>query len=123
MTVESGNLFANVAAAGADEDVAVLLAAGGVQIKRIVSHGQASPADFWYDQNEAEWVLVLSGAAGLLIDGEAAVRRLGPGDYLLIPAHVRHRVAWTATDSPTVWLAIHVSEDSDAALYAMLRWS
>jgi cupin 2 domain-containing protein len=123
MTLQSGNLFANASAAGADEDVTALLTAGGVRVSRIVSHGHASPDGFWYDQADAEWVLVLSGAAGLLIEGEAAVRGLGPGDYLLIPAHVRHRVEWTAPDSPTIWLAIHLPEDSDTALYAMLRWS
>ena len=122
MTLKTGNLLGNLPAAGAEEDVALLLATPGVRIMRIVSHAHASPAGFWYDQDEAEWVMVLSGAAGLLIDGEAKVRRLGPGDYVLIPAHVRHRVEWTAAGEPTVWLAVHLQEDSDSALYAMLRW-
>jgi len=29
------------------------------------------------------------------------------GDYLLIPAHKRHRVEWTKPDIETLWLAIH----------------
>jgi cupin 2 domain-containing protein len=123
VTIESGNVFANIAAAGADEDVTALLTAPAVRIARIVSHAHASPPDFWYDQRDDEWVMVLAGAAGLLIDGEDKARRLGPGDYLLIPSHVRHRVEWTAADEPTVWLAIHLPNDSDSALYAMLRWS
>ena len=84
-----------------------LLAAPGLRIERIVSTGQASPPGSWYDQDRAEWVLVLSGAAGLLLEGEAAPRVLGPGDHLLIPPHARHRVEWTDLGRPTVWLAVH----------------
>jgi cupin 2 domain-containing protein len=50
---------------------------------------------------------VLTGAAGVLFEGEAEPRVLHAGDYLLIPAHRRHRVAWTDTKRPTVWLAVH----------------
>jgi len=32
---------------------------------------------------------------------------LRPGDWVAIPAHARHRVAWTDPDQPTVWLALH----------------
>lgn len=123
MTIESGNIFANLAAVDAEEEIATLLTGPTVRIVRIVSHAHASPPEFWYDQGEDEWVMVLAGAAGLLIDGEDKARRLGPGDYLLIPAHVRHRVEWTAADEPTVWLAIHLPNDSDSALGAMLRWA
>lgn len=122
MTVRTGNLLHDIAAPGADEDVTLLLETPDVRITRIVSHAHASPPGFWYDQDEAEWVMVVSGAAGLWIDREATVRRLGPGDHVLIPAHVRHRVEWTAADQPTVWLAVHLQEGSDSALYAMLRW-
>ena len=81
-----------------------LVAASSVRIERIVSHGHASPDDFWYDQPEHEWVVVLQGAARLRFDDE--VRKLGPGDYVNIPAHRRHRVEWTTPDEPTVWLAV-----------------
>jgi cupin 2 domain-containing protein len=122
VSVTSGNLLHGIAAPGADEDVTSLLETLGVRIARIVSHGHASPPGHWYDQDDAEWVLVVSGAADLRIEGEAEPRRLDPGDYVFIPAHVRHRVEWTAPDQPTVWLAVHLQEGSDSALYAMLRW-
>jgi cupin 2 domain-containing protein len=32
-----------------------------------------------------------------------------PGDWVEIPAHVRHRVESTQADPPTVWLAVHLS--------------
>jgi cupin 2 domain-containing protein len=103
----SGNIFERIPGQAADEEFVRLVATAGVTIERIVSTGQASPPGFWYDQAWAEWVLVLSGEAGLLIEGENAARRLVPGDYLLIPAHRRHRVEWTDADGPTIWLAVH----------------
>lgn len=105
--MQINNLFADVPRSLAAEEITELLAAPGVRIERIVSNGQASPAGFWYDQEEPEWVIVLAGSAGLQFDGEAAPRRLGPGDHVHIPAHVRHRVAWTDAEKPTVWLAVH----------------
>jgi cupin 2 domain-containing protein len=122
VSVESGNILRDLPAANAAEDVSVLLSNLDVRVVRIVSHGHSSPPGFWYDQDETEWVAVLAGAAGLLIEGEFAPRRLGPGDYVLIPPHVRHRVEWTAADQPTVWLAVHLTNGSDAALQAMLSW-
>ena len=58
---------------------------------RIVSHGHASPEGFWYDQDRAEWVIVLKGSAELLFEHEGAPRLLWPGDYVHIPAHRRHQ--------------------------------
>jgi len=81
----------------------------GVRIERIVSNGQATPQGEWYDQERAEWVLLLAGSAGLLFEGQEQPQRLAPGDHLLIPAGCRHRVAWTDAAVPTVWLAVHFS--------------
>lgn len=101
-----GNLFADLPAAAPGEIFDVLAEGGGFRLLRIVSTGQASPPGEWYDQSEDEWVVVVQGAAGLTIAGQPS-RRLGPGDWLLLPAHCRHRVDWTAADQPTVWLALH----------------
>ena len=103
----SGNLFAAMLGDAAQEQVAELLRARTVRIERIVSHGQASPSGCWYDQDWAEWVMVLSGSAGLLFEGDAAPLRLARGDYVEIPAHARHRVEWTDPEAPTIWLAVH----------------
>jgi len=77
-----------------------------VRIERIVSTGHASPEGFWYDQEEAEWVVVLKGEAKLLFEGETQPVHLKPGDHVTIPAHRRHRVEWTKPNEPTVWLAV-----------------
>lgn len=99
------NLWAGLPPPGPAEDFATLAKLPGARIERIVSDGQCSPPGFWYDQEQAEWVLLVQGAARLRLEGEAAARALAPGDYLLLPAHCRHRVEWTAPR--TVWLAVH----------------
>ena len=100
------NILRQLPDARSAEIVKTLLAARGVRIERIVSFGQASPDGFWYDQAEAEWVLLLAGAARLHFADEAEPRVLGPGDYLHIAAHRRHRIEWTDPERPTVWLAV-----------------
>jgi len=106
--VTAGDLFADLPDAAREERFDSLLARPGVRIVRIVSAGQATPDGEWYDQDGDEWVVVLRGSAGILIDGEGAPRTLGAGAYLYLPAHCRHRVAWTSADEPTVWLAVHI---------------
>lgn len=106
--VMSGDLLAGVPAALNAEQILTVLHAPQVRIERIVSTGQASPPGFWYDQAQAEFVVLLAGAAGLLIAGEPEPRILRPGSYVHLPAHCRHRVQWTSAEEPTVWLAVHL---------------
>jgi cupin 2 domain-containing protein len=103
----AGNVFENAPHKPDDEQVLELLAAPNIKIERIVSTGQASPRDFWYDQNWSEWILVLAGSAGLLFEGATDPLLLEPGSYVHISAHTRHRVAWTDDKRSTIWLAIH----------------
>ena len=104
----NGNLFAGIDEEKRDEELLTTLAERpGGRIERIVSTGQASPPGFWYDQDWGEWVVLLSGAALLRFADEDEPRHLGPGDWVDIPAHCRHRVEWTDPDQPTVWLAVH----------------
>jgi len=105
--IPAGNLLTALPEASRAEVVETLLEASDWRLLRIVSAGQATAAGEWYDQDEAEWVLVLAGRAALELEGEDAPRLLGPGDWLLLPAHCRHRVAWTDDAGPTVWLALH----------------
>ncbi len=79
----------------------------GLNIKRIVSHGHASPAGFWYDRPRAEWVILLRSAARLRFEDEDAGRMLRAGDRVDIAPHRRHRVEWTDPDAPAAWLAVH----------------
>lgn len=108
------NLFADLPRTLPEELVSVLATAGGTRVERIISTGHASPEDFWYDQPEAEWVMVLSGAARLVFDDGSSSVEMQPGDHLLIPPHCRHRVAWTTPDEPTVWLTVFFPPGEDS---------
>lgn len=100
------------------ESFATLLAgAGGARVERIASRALAPPRDdappgedspgHWYDQATEEFVLLLEGAARLgFADGTE--RRLGPGDWVVLPAGCRHRVVWTDPLAVTLWLAVHL---------------
>ena len=107
MTIPTGNIMSSLPRNAAQELIVTLLATRNVRIESIVSHGHASPDGFWYDQDWAEWVIVVKGSAELLFDGESAPRVLNSGDYLEIPPHARHRVTATDPHQPTVWLAVH----------------
>ena len=91
-----------------EEIITVLEQNDTVRIERIVSDGHASPEGFWYDQDEHEWVLLVSGRAVLSIETEGGVEtvELCPGDHLLIPAHRRHRIVSTSAAGKTIWLAV-----------------
>ena len=103
--MQRGNLLALRESSNSNEEFESLLKLDGVRIERIVSQGQASPEEFWYDQPEHEWVALLTGAARIRFEYE--VIDMAPGDFVFIPAHRRHRVEWTSPKQPTVWLAIH----------------
>ncbi len=81
------------------------------RVERIVSRGHASPPDFWYDQAETEWVLLVAGRARLRFHPDR-VLELKAGDHVLIPAHARHRVEWTDPSCETVWIAVFFSPPS-----------
>lgn len=110
MTTPSGHLLHDLPVAPLPEEVFTTLARSGpVRMERIVSTGQATPEGVWYDQAWDEFVLLVSGAATLEIAG-LPPRDLAPGEWIMLPAHTRHRVARTADGQPTVWLAVHVGE-------------
>jgi len=106
--VKAANLLAGLPAAPLAKEITDVLAdAREVRIERIVSTGQVTPEGEWYDQETDEWVLVVAGAARLRIEGEERDLDLAEGDWVLLPAHCRHRVTWTRSEPPTVWLAVH----------------
>lgn len=102
----SANLFDNLPEPLREEGFDTLVESENVMIERIVSHGHTSPASGWYDQPRHEWVVVVKGKGVVGFENGDEVT-LGPGDYLAIPAHRRHRVAWTDPNQDTIWLAVH----------------
>lgn len=103
--MKHGSLFSGYVSSSSREVTDVLAHGEHSRIERIVSHGQASPPGFWYEQSEDEFVILLRGSATLAFaDGEE--HALEPGHWLLIPARCRHRVVATAVNEDTVWLAV-----------------
>lgn len=109
--MNGGNLL-DIPEPGAAEFFETLSEGRTTRIERIVSRGHASPPGFWYDQAQAEWVMVVRGKAALLFQDEPEPRILEPGDWVDIPAHVRHRVQWTDPDQETVWLAVFHDDEA-----------
>ncbi|MDO9235075.1 MAG: cupin domain-containing protein [Aquabacterium sp.] len=98
------NLFASIPSHLPAELSQTLVSSNNIRIERIVSAGHVSADGHWYDQSENEWVIVLKGEAKL--ETETGSHHLNSGDYVNIPAHTKHRVAWTTPTEETIWLAI-----------------
>ncbi len=105
--VKLDNIFSRIPSDMRDEISETLLSTEDFKLERIMSSGQATPEGGWSDQDMNEWVVLLSGSAGLLFDGEEEIFIMKSGDYVHIPAHRRHRVEWTDPEQKTVWLALH----------------
>lgn len=106
MKLQPINLFRDIPVGLNKEFVEKLIEHVSFRVERIVSRGQNSPTGFWYDQDEHEWVAVLAGKAELQIDGLEQLVTLHPGDTYHVPAHTKHRVAWTEPNHDTIWLAV-----------------
>lgn len=111
MTV-SGNLLSLPAELPMTEELTeIIFRKRGFCMERILSTGQTSPPGFWYDQAEDEWVAVLQGDASLQWE-DGSLTELHTGDWLLIPAHKKHRVECTSVNPPCIWLAIFMPVQS-----------
>ena len=102
----TGNIFSNIPNNLPEEIFETILSILILSFDIIVSKGQSSPKNFWYDQDQNEWVIVLEGKARLVFKGNETIN-LNKGDYINIPAHKKHRVEWTDPHVETIWLAIY----------------
>ncbi|MGA2026183.1 MAG: cupin domain-containing protein [Syntrophobacteraceae bacterium] len=107
--MRKGNIYSDIADLAPGEIFETLAESGKIRVERIISDSHASPEGFWYDQDQSEFVLLLQGSAALRFEGDGEVLILGPGDWVYIPAHVRHRVEWTDPKQKTVWLAVFIN--------------
>ena len=98
-------LLGEAEANSSEEILETLVSRDGVRIERIVSTGQHTPDETWYQQDEHEWVVLLQGAARIEY-ADGAVVPLGTGDHVLLPAGCKHKVQWTDPDATTIWLAV-----------------
>jgi cupin 2 domain-containing protein len=102
------NIFSDIPLQLPEELFDCILKQDNIRIERIVSRGHVTPEGYWYDQAFDEWVILLQGQAIVAYEQDQVCFTLKTGDYLFIPAHVKHRVEWTMPEIDTVWLAIHL---------------
>ncbi|WAK01706.1 cupin domain-containing protein [Methylobacter sp. YRD-M1] len=102
------NIFSDIPPRLPEELFECILKQGNIRIERIVSRGHVTPEGYWYDQVFDEWVILLQGQAVVAYEQDQVCFTLKAGDYLFIPAHVKHRVEWTMPEIDTVWLAVHL---------------
>jgi cupin 2 domain-containing protein len=104
---EAGNIFEMPHPLRADvENVERLFGGPAVRIERIVSTGQRTPGGEWFDQEWDEWVALLEGTARLSLDDGTRIQ-MKAGDWIVLPAHQRHRVEETSSSPPCIWIAVH----------------
>ena len=96
------NIFSIPKLPSQQEQIDILHQDRGIRIERIVSTGSVSD---WYDQDEAEYVILLEGNA--MIEFEDYSRKeMSKGDTLFIAPHVRHKLSYTSKDPPCIWLCV-----------------
>ena len=90
-----------------EEVTTILTENENVRIEHIISAGQVSD---WYDQNETEFIILLDGNAVIEYKNGENVA-MSKGDTLLIKPHERHRVSYTSSEPPCVWLCVFYHGD------------
>src|SRR5438445_110784 len=101
------SIFSNIPTNLPEELFEAIVQTPFCRVERIVSRGHTTPADYWYDQENHEWVILLEGKARLLFESNSTELDMCVEDYVNIPAHCRHRVVYTDPNENTIWLAIH----------------
>jgi cupin 2 domain-containing protein len=102
--IEKYNIFEKIKIDKKDEQFFEIFKNDKMKIEKIVSNGQKSPKDFWYEQDKSEYILLLSGFA--ILEFEDFEIELKKGDCLNIDAFLKHRVKFTSLDEPTIWFAV-----------------
>lgn len=102
--MEKYNIFEQIIVDKNEEKFFEIFKNETIKIEKIVSNGQKSPENFWYEQEKSEFVLVLEGFA--ILEFEDRVVELKRSDCLNIEAMEKHRVKYTSLDEPTIWFAV-----------------
>ena len=98
------NIFEQIIVDKSEEKFFEIFKNEKIKIEKIVSNGQTSPENFWYEQEENEFVLFLEGFA--IVEFEDFEMELKKGDCLNIKAMQKHRVKFTSLNEPTIWFAV-----------------
>ena len=102
--MEKYNIFDKIIVDKEEENFFEIFKNETIKIEKIVSNGQTSPENFWYEQEKSEFVLLLEGFA--ILEFENREVELKKGDCINIKAKQKHRVKFTSLDEPTIWFAV-----------------
>ncbi len=107
MQTLKGNIFdlSNYSFSPIEEFFETIFQNENIKVERIISYGNTTPTDFWYDQDEYEFVILLKGNAILEFEKSEKIS-MNPGDFILIEPHQKHRVVYTSTEEHTFWLTV-----------------
>lgn len=108
MSIFKKNIFESIKNNSEAEIFEIIAETKNFKLERIVSLGQNTPIGEWLFQDKDEWVILLSGRACLKFENQEEIV-LNSGDFINIPANIRHRVEWTDANQASVWLALHYS--------------
>ena len=100
------NIFSDIPQHLPNEIFQTIINTSSCKIERIISKSHSSPKDFWYNQDQNEWVIILKGQAQIEFEKDKKVVKMKTGDYINLPAHCKHRVKWTHPEKETIWLAV-----------------
>ncbi len=100
-----GNLFKDAVPSPDGERFETLLEHKNLVVERIVSPASTSRSE--YLQPQDEWVVLLKGEATMTVGGDLV--DLKSGDYVFLPARVRHTVERVSEGA--VWLAVHLHSE------------
>ncbi len=84
----------------------VLKESSNIKIERIVSKGNITPDNKWYNQDTDEWVILIQGNAKIEYS-DSTIIELVAGEHLFIPKHTLHRVIQTSSNPECIWIAVH----------------
>ena len=102
--MEKYNIFDKIIVDKEEENFFEIFKNETIKIEKIVSNGQISPENFWYEQKKSEFILLLEGFA--ILEFENREVELKKGDCINIKAKQKHRVKFTSLDEPTIWFAV-----------------
>lgn len=102
--MKTSNFFDKISENISKETFETIVQSNNVKIERIISPPSTEKGG-WYDQEENEFVLVLKGDAEMLFENTEKIK-MKEGDYIIIPAHKKHRVEKTSEKEETIWLAV-----------------
>ncbi|PUE65726.1 cupin domain-containing protein [Arcobacter caeni] len=102
--MEKYNIFDKIIVDKKEENFFEIFRNETIKIEKIVSNGQKSSENFWYEQEKSEFILLLEGFA--ILEFENREVELKKGDCINIKAKQKHRVKFTSLDEPTIWFAV-----------------